>query len=279
MKIINLPGELDLDYSDSIIVYDYESTTELSKQQILLSRNTFSFLQEGSKEVFFDNSSYAIDSSRFLLMKSGHCLMTEKLSSDSNHYRSILFFFSNEAVLQFIRKYELEPSNFKNLFSTYSFEYDSFIKRFVDSLTDILILSPHTRKRILATKFEEIMLYLAESNGVEFLYSLISNSDNNKHQFVQTIESNKLNKLTIKELSFLTNMSVSTFKREFEKYFHTSPSKWFQDKRLEHSAFLLKYQNERPSDIFEEIGYESLSNFIQAFKVKFGVTPKQYQST
>ena len=76
MKIINLPGELDLDYSDSIIVYDYESTTELSKQQILLSRNTFSFLQEGSKEVFFDNSSYAIDSSRFLLMKSGHCLMT-----------------------------------------------------------------------------------------------------------------------------------------------------------------------------------------------------------
>jgi AraC-like DNA-binding protein len=31
-------------------------------------------------------------------------------------------------------------------------------------------------------------------------------------------------------------------------------------------------------DIFEEIGYENLSNFIQAFKIKFGVTPKQYQS-
>jgi AraC-like DNA-binding protein len=34
----------------------------------------------------------------------------------------------------------------------------------------------------------------------------------------------------------------------------------------------------RPSDIFLEVGYETLSNFIQAFKMKFGQTPKQYQS-
>jgi len=78
------------------MVYDYESSTEISKQQILLNKNTFSFLQEGTKEVFFDNSTYAIDNSQFLLMKSGHCLMTEKRSNESKYYRSILFFFSNE---------------------------------------------------------------------------------------------------------------------------------------------------------------------------------------
>ena len=72
-------------------------------------------------------------------------------------------------------------------------------------------------------------------------------------------------------------MSVSTFKREFEKNFKSPPSKWFQEKRLEHAAFLLKNKSKRPSDLFEEIGYESLSNFIQAFKTKFGVTPKRYQ--
>ena len=97
-------------------------------------------------------------------------------------------------------------------------------------------------------------------------------------KFIQTIESNQLNKLSVKELSFLSNMSVSTFKRKFEKHFHSSPSKWFQEKRLEHSAFLLKNKSKMPSDIFEEIGYENLSSFILAFKMKFGVTPKQYQS-
>ena len=278
MKIITLPDELNLNSSSSICVYDYESTKEISKQQILLNKNTFSFLQEGKKEVFFDNSSFAIDNSQFLLMKSGHYLMTEKLSNIEDYYRSILFFFSNEDVLKFIRKFELNPTESSTLYSTYSFNYDSFIKRFADSLLDISKLSTAIQKNILDAKFEEIMLYLLEFKGVDFLYSIINNSDNNSQRFIQTIESNQLNKLTIKELSFLSNMSVSTFKREFEKHFQSSPSKWFQEKRLEHSAFLLKNKSKRPSDIYEEIGYENLSNFIQAFKMKFGITPKQYQS-
>jgi AraC-like DNA-binding protein len=278
MNTITLPDELALNSTLSIEVYDYESTQEISKQQILLNKNTFSFLQEGTKEVFFDNSSYAINNSQFLLMKSGNCLMTEKLSNVEEYYRSVLLFFSNEDVLKFIRKFELNAPDSKNYYSTYSFSYDVFIKRFVESLLDISKLSKKIQSRILETKFEEIMLYLVEFKGVEFLYSLISNSNNEYQKFIQTIESNQLNKLTIKELSFLSNMSVSKFKREFEKHFRSTPSKWFQEKRLEHAAFLLKNNSKRPSDIFEEIGYETLSNFTQAFKLKFGLTPKQYQS-
>jgi AraC-like DNA-binding protein len=277
MKTITLPDELNLNSALSIEIYDYESTQEISKQQIILNKNTFSFLQEGKKEVFFDNSTYAINNSQFLLMKSGNCLMTEKLSNIQDYYRSVLFFFSNEDVLKFVRKFELNTSGSSTYYSTYAFNYDSFIKRFVNSLLDISKLSKSIQKNILEAKFEEIMLYLIEFKGVDFLYSLISNSDNQSQKFIQTIESNKLNKLTLKELSFLSNMSVSTFKREFEKHFHSSPSKWFQEKRLEHAAFLLKNKSKRASDIFEEIGYENLSNFIQAFKVKFGMTPKQYQ--
>ena len=79
MNTITLPDELALNSTLSIEVYDYESTQEISKQQILLNKNTFSFLQEGTKEVFFDNSSYAINNSQFLLMKSGNCLMTKTI--------------------------------------------------------------------------------------------------------------------------------------------------------------------------------------------------------
>lgn len=277
MKTITLPDELNLNSSLSLSVYDYESTKEISKQESLQNKNTFSFLQKGTKEVFFDNSSYAIDNSQFLLMKSGHCLMTEKLSNVQEKYKSILFFFSNETVLKFIRKFELNQTASEAHYSTYSFKYDAFIKGFANSLLDISKLSNTIQKNILGAKFEEIMLYLIEFGGVDFLYSLINNSDNLRQKFIQTIESNQLNKLSVKELSFLSNMSVSTFKREFEKHFHSSPSKWFQEKRLEHSTFLLKNKSKRPSDIYEEVGYENLSNFIQAFKVKFGITPKQYQ--
>ncbi|MFT5228293.1 MAG: AraC-like DNA-binding protein [Litorivivens sp.] len=277
MNTITLPDELILDSSLSIEIFDYQSSQEISKQHIVLNKNTFSFLQEGTKEVFFDNSSCSINNSQFLLMKSGNCLMTEKLSNVQEHYRSVLIFFSNEAVLKFINKFELRQTHGHVYFSTYCFDSDSFINIFVKSILDISKLSKSLQKNILDAKFDEIMLYLIEVQGVDFLYSLITNSNNQTQKFIQIVESNKLNRLTIKELSFLSNMSVSTFKREFEKHFNSPPSRWFQEKRLEHSAFLLKNKSKRPSDIFEEIGYENLSNFIQAFKLKFGVTPKQYQ--
>ena len=111
-----------------------------------------------------------------------------------------------------------------------------------------------------------------------FLSSIIKNRNQKNNDFLNTIETNKHKKLTLTELAFLSNMSVSTFKREFEKHFQESPIKWFQEKRLEHAAFLLKNEQKRASEIYYEIGYESLSSFVQAFKVRFGKTPKQFQS-
>ena len=278
MNTITLPDELAINSALSLKIYNYKTTEEISKQQVLLNKNTFSFLQEGTKKVFFDDSTFTINNDQFLLMKSGNCLMTEKLSHVKEYYRSILLFFSNEDVLKFIRKHELTPPKSKTYYSTYSFNYDSFIKKFAESLLDLSEHPKEFQSRILYAKFEEIMLYLIEIRGVDFLYSIINSNINHNQKFIKTIESNQLNKLTIKELSFLCNMSESKFKREFKKYFKSSPSKWFQEKRLKHAAFLLQNKATRPSDIFLEVGYETLSNFIQAFKTEFGQTPKQYQS-
>ncbi len=130
---------------------------------------------------------------------------------------------------------------------------------------NIFKLSKPFQKHILDAKFEEILQYFIEFNSLDFLYFLIKNTNNQK--FIQTIKINQLNRLTIKEHSFSSNMSISKY-----------PNKWFQEKRLKHVAFLLKNKSKRSSDIIEEIRYKNLSNFIQAFKIKHGVTPKQYQS-
>lgn len=275
MKTISLPEELNIDKS-SVQIFNYLSSKEISKQQIILNQNTISFLIEGNKEVFFDNSTFSIDNSKFLIMKSGNCLMTEKLSNIQN-YRSVLLFFTNEVLLRFIQKINLNKKNgISEYKSVYSFKYDDFIRRFVNSLLDITKLSKEIQKKLLEVKFEEIMLYLTETNGTNFLYSLIENTNNTKQRFIQTIESNKLNKLTLKELAFLCNMSVSTFKREFEKNYYESPIKWFQNQRLEYAHYILDNEQKSSSEVFYEVGYESLSSFIQAYKAKFGITPKQH---
>lgn len=129
---------------------------------------------------------------------------------------------------------------------------------------------------MLEVKFEEIILYLTEKYGTEFLYSFSEKSNDTSQKFIQTVETNWMSKLTLKELAFLCNMSVSTFKREFEKYYAESPIKWFQNKRLEYAHHLLNKEQKKSSEIYLEVGYENLSSFIQAYKSKYGITPKQH---
>ena len=274
MKTITLPDELFIEQSHFVQVYDYQSVQEINKQQIILNQNTFSFLTDGTKEVFFDNTALSINNSHFLLMKAGNCLMTEKLSTIDN-YRSVLLFFSNETLLRISRKGVINHTDSSKSKSVYSFAYDTFIQRFVDSLLDISKLSTSIQEKLLDVKLEEIIIYLTEVHGPAFIYSLLSNSKNSTQKMIQTVESNLLSKLTIHELAFLCNMSISTFKREFEKCYGESPIKWFQNKRLEHAQYLLHHERKISTEIYLEVGYENLSSFIQAYKTKYGTTPKQ----
>ena len=61
MKTITLPDELNIESLQPVQIFDYCSSKEIAKQQIILNQNTFSFLIEGNKEVVFDNSTLSID--------------------------------------------------------------------------------------------------------------------------------------------------------------------------------------------------------------------------
>jgi AraC-like DNA-binding protein len=275
MKIISLPDELLPNQMSPVKVVDYRSSKNNEKQQIVLNQNTFSFLLEGKKEVIFDNSFLSIDSSQFLLMRSGHCLMTEKLSL-SKQYQSILLFFSNEVLINFSKKIKLERTKTAIHKSVHSFAYDDFIKKYVSSLSALEKGSKKYTAALLEIKLEEILLYLLEWYGSDFITSLLSASSNATQKFTHTVESNQLNRLTLSELAFLCNMSVSTFKREFERHYSDSPMKWFQNKRLEHAHHLIHYTHKKSSEVYLEAGYENLSSFLHAYKLKYGNTPRQH---
>ena len=83
--------------------------------------------------------------------------------------------------------------------------------------------------------------------------------------------------LGLSQLASLAGYSVSTFKRKFEETYQCSPGRWVQNRRLMEAKFLLEVTNKTIHDIGYEVGFESPSHFIQAFKMKFGITPKRLQ--
>lgn len=77
----------------------------------------------------------------------------------------------------------------------------------------------------------------------------------------------------VEKFAQLTGRSLSGFKRDFRKTFGMPPRKWLQEKRLNEARHLIESKNKKPSSIYLDLGFESLSHFSHAFKKKFGKAP------
>src|SRR3954467_8325045 len=77
--------------------------------------------------------------------------------------------------------------------------------------------------------------------------------------------------IPIEKFARLTGRSLAGFKRDFQKTFGMPPRQWLQDKRLMEARHLIEKKNKKPSAIYLDLGFESLSHFSSSFKQKFGV--------
>lgn len=80
----------------------------------------------------------------------------------------------------------------------------------------------------------------------------------------------------VEKFAQLTGRSLAGFKRDFQKTFNMSPRHWLQEKRLAEARHLIEHKNKRPSAIYLDLGFESLSHFSHSFKKKFGKAPSEY---
>ena len=85
--------------------------------------------------------------------------------------------------------------------------------------------------------------------------------------------------LKIDEFARLCGKSLSSFKREFQKLYKTSPGRWLTVKRLEYAKNLLFNSNNSVQEICYDSGFENDSHFNRIFKASFGLTPLQYRNT
>jgi len=79
--------------------------------------------------------------------------------------------------------------------------------------------------------------------------------------------------IPLDQFAQLTGRSLSAFKRDFRQVFGSPPRQWLQDKRLDHARYLIGTRKRKASEVYLEVGFQSLSHFSYAFKQKFGHPP------
>ncbi|MBF6654714.1 hypothetical protein C3B48_03380 [Flavobacterium columnare] len=273
----NLPFDFFQDNHFECAIYFYNTQQSSKNIPVTFTHNVLCFLLNGYKEVISNQNNISIQNDQFFLLQSGNSLMTERLIGESG-YNSILFFFSDHFLNQILLKKQIElPKATHSNQTVLNIRKDVYVNLFEKSL---LLLKNDFNKapHLTHVKLEEILLYLLNKEPNQIAPFFQNTLSRHKNKSIKDIvQQHENSPLTIDELAFLSNMSVSTFKRKFAEIYQISPKKYFISKRMEKARNELML-NKRPSDLYHELGYENLSAFSNEFKKYYGVSPKNFKT-
>ena len=96
---------------------------------------------------------------------------------------------------------------------------------------------------------------------------------------VNYIHENLNRKLTLPELTSLTDWNIYHFVRVFKKYLKDTPYQYTKKARIEKSKILLQNKELSIAQVALELGFENHSHFSQTFRKMVGKSPDAYRKS
>lgn len=246
--------------------------TNILKEQFIPD-HVFLYIKKGALRFFDGNKSQTF--------KAGECgiarknsLAKFKLLDSKEEFQPIVFCFDAPFLQAFQLKHQIGISAANNTDSIIKIRKTSLMNKFIRSLQPYHKGLMQLDEAFEDLKYEELLIILLKNNpelsGLLFEFGMPE-----KINLEAFMNHNYTFNVNVQRFAFLTGRSLSAFKRDFKQIFNETPSHWLVKKRLGEAYFHLAEKKRRPSDIYLDLGFESLSHFSVAFKKQYGFTPSE----
>ncbi len=196
------------------------------------------------------------------------------LPPEGGEFKSISVALDQQTLRNFSMEFGIKAENHTNGEAILLLKADPLYKSYMDSLIPYLQIEQAGNEDLIANKQKEAILLLLKVNpGIKNV--LFDFSEPGKIDLEAFMNKNFHFNVDLNRFAYLTGRSLATFKRDFEKLFHITPSRWLQQRRLQEAHYLIKEKGKAPSDIYMEVGFEDLSHFSFAFKKLYGLAPSK----
>ncbi len=254
----------------------YRSDVYPERNEVFFEEHAVIVVLEGEKKFSSPTQELHVRKGDILFFQRGCYSMNESIDSS---YRSLVFFVNEKLLKEFVSQhlylFQASPATLPADLIL-SFSSSPTFATFINSLLPYFGAKTPFLNELLRLKFQELLLHLFElDESGQLRASLWHIYQGQKISLDYLMNTYLLKPLSMNELAHLSGRSLSAFKRDFEDHFHTSPGQWIRQKRLEHAHFRLRNTKKNVSEVSIEIGYESVSHFIKAYKQQYGFTPKQ----
>ncbi|WP_057935661.1 helix-turn-helix domain-containing protein [Algoriphagus resistens] len=173
----------------------------------------------------------------------------------------------------------LQQSTYSSGTLIHQVKVDELIQGYIRSILFYFENPSLVTEELISLKIKELILLLIRttenSQKIRMIFQELFNPS--QINFLEVIESNLYEDLSIQELAILCDMSLASFNRKFKEVFKESPSVYLKNEKLEKAMRLLLATDMRVTEISWECGFGEVSHFTKVFKNKTGLTPLKFR--
>ncbi len=238
--------------------------------------HALAFSISGIAEFYSGDSVISYPAGTLCLARRNQLLKIVKKPAGGKPFSSITVFLQQEMLKKYSQEYDLHADGMYVGEPNVLLKYDAFFKGYFESLKPYFAETEKLTPILAKAKTTEVIELLLRNPALKnFLFDF---NDPHKIDLEAYMNRNYSYNVPLTQFAKLTGRSLSTFKRDFTKLYDTTPEKWLQKRRLDQAHFLMAQKGKRPSDIYLQLGFETLSHFSYSFKKQFGQTPTTVQT-
>ncbi|WP_418179119.1 AraC family transcriptional regulator [Aliarcobacter lanthieri] len=238
---------------------------------------------QGEKEVGFGDELYIYRQNEYLIA-STHLPATVKIldSKEDELYVSFRIKFTLEDIYEVLKNIDIQNINSKK-----STEKGLFFDKLNDDLYDAfyrlikLLDKKNSEIEYLSSLIIKEILFILMSQKAGYFLSKFAMQDsisNKISKVITYIKDNFKDKLNIKDLALMFDISESSLYQNFKNITQLTPIQFQKNLRLQEAQKLLSLQNIDVLEVSISIGYESASQFSKDYSKMYGMSPKKHSN-
>ena len=274
--VVNNPEYFKQFSCKELLFLNYDCPVKVKKIAKWSEHNYIYYVLSGRKTFHTLETSVTLNKGSIAFVKKGACIIEQYYEEP---FCIVVFMMPDSFIKSFLQDYApREQPGSDDTPAIISVYDDVMINGFYQSILPFFISSESVPEAILELKFRELLMYILHNPSNKELHNyFLSIKAQDETPIKKIMETNYSYNLGIDAYARMTNRSVSSFKRDFQSIYQTSPGRWLMDKKLAHAKKLLVQTDNAVSSVAFESGFENTAHFSRLFKQKTGLTPMEYR--